>query len=99
MGGRCGAQERTGARVVARPLAVAAGAALLAAAPASAAFTPGSAGLGDPFFPRAGNGGYEVAHYDLDLDYRPATGKLAATARIRARATQDLSASTSTSAA
>ena len=63
----------------------------LAAAPASAAFTPGSAGLGDPFFPRAGNGGYQVAHYDLDLDYRPATGRLAATAMIRARATQDLS--------
>ena len=79
-------------------MAVAAGAASLAAAPASAAFTPGSAGLGDPFFPRAGNGGYQVVHYDLDLDYRPATGRLAATARIRARATQDLSASTSTSA-
>ena len=72
-------------------MAVAAGAALLAAAPASAAFTPGSAGLGDPFFPRAGNGGYQAIHYDLDLDYRPATGRLAATARIRARATQDLS--------
>ncbi len=67
------------------------GAALVAAAPASAAFTPGSSGLGDPFFPRAGNGGYQVVHYDLDLDYRPATGRLAASATIRARAKQDLS--------
>ena len=27
-----------------------------------AAFTPGSPGLGDPFFPLAGNGGYNVSH-------------------------------------
>ena len=44
----------------------------IGAAPASAAFTPGAAGLGDPFFPRAGNGGYDVAHYDIDLNYIPA---------------------------
>ena len=45
-------------------------AALVLAAPAGAsAFQPGAPGLGDPFFPLAGNGGYDVKHYSLDLDY------------------------------
>ena len=30
-------------------------------------------GSGDPFFPLAGNGGYDVGHYGLALDYDPAT--------------------------
>ncbi|OIK26978.1 metallopeptidase [Streptomyces malaysiense] len=46
----------------------------------------------DPYFPKAGNGGYDVDHYDLTLDYTPATRRLVATAVIRARATKDLSA-------
>ena len=50
----------------------------------------GSPGLGDPFFPLAGNGGYDVGHYGLALDYTPATGNLDATAVIQARATQSL---------
>ena len=29
---------------------------------AAGGFTPGSAGLGDPMFPLAGNGGYDVQH-------------------------------------
>ena len=33
--------------------------------PRRAAPSPGAAGLGDPFFPKAGNGGYDVAHYAL----------------------------------
>jgi hypothetical protein len=32
-------------------------------------FTPGAPGLGDPFFPNAGNGGYDVSHYDLNFEY------------------------------
>jgi aminopeptidase N len=66
---------------------------LAAAAPAGAAdrFTPGSPGLGDPFFPLAGNGGYDVAHYSLRLGYDPATRQLDGRATIRAVATQDLS--------
>jgi aminopeptidase N len=59
---------------------------------AQAEFTPGSAGLGDPFFPEAGNGGYDVGSYDLKLDYTPDSGQLDATATITATATQDLSA-------
>ncbi|MFG3498654.1 M1 family metallopeptidase [Streptomyces sp. NPDC047928] len=54
--------------------------------------TPGAAGLRDPYFPRLGNGGYDVGHYDLTLAYDPASGRLDGTATITARATQDLSA-------
>ncbi|MFJ4473028.1 M1 family metallopeptidase [Streptomyces sp. NPDC089424] len=54
--------------------------------------TPGGAGLRDPYFPKAGNGGYDVSHYDLALSYTPGTRHLAARATITARATQDLSA-------
>jgi aminopeptidase N len=58
---------------------------------ALAAFTPGSQGLGDPFFPLAGNGGYDVSHYGLDLSYELGTNQLTGTATITATATQDLS--------
>lgn len=60
--------------------------------PRAAPGTPGAAGLGDPYFPHLGNGGYDVTHYRLTLDYEPATGRLDATAAITARATQRLSA-------
>jgi aminopeptidase N len=64
---------------------------LVFATPATAAFTPGSPGLGDPFFPLAGNGGYDVANYSLTFSYDPATQLLAGRAVITARAEQDLS--------
>ncbi|MFE7704495.1 M1 family metallopeptidase [Streptomyces sp. NPDC057486] len=54
--------------------------------------TPSAAGLRDPYFPKAGNGGYDVSHYDLTFDVDPATQHLRGTAVITARATQDLSA-------
>ncbi|MFE0653588.1 M1 family metallopeptidase [Streptomyces sp. NPDC059534] len=54
--------------------------------------TPGAAGLRDPYFPKLGNGGYDVGHYALSLAYDPRTGRLDGTAEITARATQDLSA-------
>ncbi len=54
-------------------------------------FHPGAAGLGDPYFPHDGNGGYDVERYTLDLRYDPATDRLEGTAHIHARATQDLS--------
>ena len=63
----------------------------LGASASAANFTPGSPGLGDPMFPNAGNGGYDVQHYDLTLDYTPSSNQLTATAVISARATQDLS--------
>ncbi|MGY3681816.1 hypothetical protein ACVWXU_005439 [Streptomyces sp. TE33382] len=54
--------------------------------------TPGAAGLRDPYFPRLGNGGYDVTHYGLKLDADPVAHRLRGTAEITARATQDLSA-------
>ncbi len=55
-------------------------------------FRPGAPGIGDPYFPLAGNGGYDVRHYGLNIRYTPATDVLAGTATITARATQHLSA-------
>ncbi len=75
-----------------RPVLAAVVAALVLAAPAGAAtFSPGSSGLGDPFFPLAGNGGYDVQHYSLDLAYDRATNQLDGRVSIRAKAEQDLS--------
>ncbi|GAA1601517.1 M1 family metallopeptidase [Actinoplanes couchii] len=54
-------------------------------------FAPGAAGAGDPYFPKYGNGGYDVAGYDLNLRYEPGTNRLDGTATITATATQDLS--------
>ena len=52
---------------------------------------PGAAGIGDPYFPLEGNGGFDVRHYDLAFSYDPATDRLDAVNRIRAVATQALS--------
>jgi aminopeptidase N len=54
-------------------------------------FAPGSVGLGDPFFPTAGNGGYDAARYSLRMNLGPKARRLRAVARIEALATQDLS--------
>ncbi|MFF9315749.1 M1 family metallopeptidase [Streptomyces sp. NPDC004684] len=71
---------------------VLAAASLLLAIPASAAsLSPGAPGIGDPYYPDYGNGGYDVSHYDLRLKYQPATDELEGTATISARTTQDLS--------
>ena len=51
----------------------------------------GSLSIGDSYVPSSGNGGYTVSSYDLDLDYRVANNRLAATAVITATATRDLS--------
>jgi aminopeptidase N len=75
-----------------RPLLCAA-AALLVCAPAASAetFTPGAPGAGDPFFPLAGNGGYDVRNYSLRFDFEPRNNALSARAVITSRATQNLS--------
>ena len=61
------------------------------AGPAVAADSIGAPGVGDPFFPLAGNGGIDVTDYGLDLAYDPGTRQLTGTATLRIRATQDLS--------
>jgi len=58
---------------------------------ASSRFTPGSRALGDSLFPTIGNGGYDVRHYELVLDYAIARKRLDGTATIDAVATQGLS--------
>ena len=58
---------------------------------ASSTFTPGASGLGDPYFPLAGNGGYDALHYDLRLAYVPESGSLSGSTVLQARATQNLS--------
>ena len=59
------------------------------AAPADRGTSGGPSG-GDPYFPAAGNGGYDVVHYDLDLDSTPSTRALRGTATIFATATSSL---------
>ncbi len=74
-------------------LTIAATALLAAAAPATATrWVQGSDGLGDPYYPKAGNGGYDVRHYHLNLDYTPnPVNFLEGSALITARATENLS--------
>jgi len=52
---------------------------------------PGADGVGDPYFPALGNGGYDVDHYTLDLSWRADEGALDGVTTIEAAATQDLS--------
>src|SRR5262249_44366087 len=54
-------------------------------------FQPGAPGIGDPYLPLEGNGGYDTQHYDLTFNYDPATDRLDGLAVITAKATQDLS--------
>ncbi len=52
---------------------------------------PGAPGIGDPYYPLLGNGGYDVEHYDLVLAVDMDTGVLRGTATITALALVDLS--------
>jgi aminopeptidase N len=45
----------------------------------------------EPFFPRSGNRGYDVKHYDVSLGYQPRSGQLTGRDAIEARATSGLS--------
>ncbi len=52
--------------------------------------TIGDSGIGDPYFPQMGNGGYNVQHYNLDFDVDVERNFLQATVTIEALATQNL---------
>ena len=79
-------------RLVRRGVVVGAALALIApAVAASASPSPGSDGAGDTYYPRYGNGGYDVSHYKIAINYGPASGMLTGDTTITARATQDLS--------
>jgi aminopeptidase N len=77
--------------LAATAIALALTAPMLVTTPAFAdRYGPGSTSGGDPYFPAAGNGGYDVQNYDLTLAYDPATGRLDGTAVITLKATADL---------
>jgi aminopeptidase N len=50
----------------------------------------GADGLGDPYFPGLGNGGYDVEHYDIQIAIDPETASLEAVTTITANATETL---------
>ncbi|ROP39759.1 M1 family metallopeptidase [Saccharothrix texasensis] len=72
-------------------LGTATAASLLLLAGTATAAQPGAPGIGDPYYPNAGNGGYDVSHYDIRLNYQPADDTLSGTTTILAKTTQDLS--------
>ncbi len=87
--------RRRPARLVALVTAAGAVGWVISAAPA----TPGrelpgvgTPGVGDPYFPALGNGGFDVSHYDLDVRYTPDNGRLDGRTTLTARATRSLSA-------
>jgi aminopeptidase N len=57
----------------------------------AAKFVRGAPGAGDPFFPLAGNGCYDVSNYGLTLSYDPPSNQLSGMAVITATATRSLS--------
>ncbi|MEU7481479.1 M1 family metallopeptidase [Lentzea sp. NPDC042327] len=70
--------------------AVASAAAVTLFAGTALAAAPGAPGAGDPYFPGYGNGGYDVSHYDIRLNYNPNGDQLSGTTTILAKATEDL---------
>ncbi len=52
---------------------------------------PGSAGIGDPYFPLDGNGGLDVLRYSVHDRYSFARGRLSGWTRLKVRATENLS--------
>ncbi|EIF00774.1 M1 family metallopeptidase [Saccharomonospora glauca] len=53
--------------------------------------THGAAGIGDEYYPEAGNGGYDVDGYDVEIRYDPEHGHLTGDTTVTAHATQTLS--------
>lgn len=50
----------------------------------------GSRGVGDPYYPDAGNGGYDVSRYQIGVSWDPKTEVLSGTTTIYARSLQGL---------
>ena len=48
------------------------------AATANGGARRGAVGIGDPYYPALGNGGYDVLHYTLDLQVNPQRDNLVA---------------------
>ncbi|ROO82792.1 peptidase M1-like protein [Actinocorallia herbida] len=71
--------------------AVSAALVLVPVSAGAAPFGPGAAGSGEKYFPGMGNGGYDVAHYGIKLDYDPVSLALTGRVKITATAKQGLS--------
>ena len=52
--------------------------------------SPDPEGLGDSFYPKLGNPGFDVLHYDIDLEVEPSTNSIWAVTTITAQAEEDL---------
>jgi hypothetical protein len=52
--------------------------------------TAGEPGLGDPYYPQAGNSGYDVSKYQIMINFDPGTQSITGTTTISAQATQQL---------
>ena len=52
---------------------------------------PGAAGAGDPYYPELGNGGYDVRHYEVELEVDMETGAIDARVVLDGAGVQDLS--------
>src|SRR4051812_50137612 len=62
----------------------------VAASPIPGVPSPGASGIGDPYYPLLGNGGYDAIHYTIDLDLDVEAGALlGATTTIDPPATPD----------
>ncbi len=94
-----GMRTRVAAVVTAAVLAVGGASSATAAPdnPGGPRYTAGAEGEGDAYFPYAGNGGYDVLHYDLAVTYSPPApapapleGELTGVATIDLVAVQDL---------
>lgn len=68
-----------------------ASAAVLFLPTAAMAASPGAPGIGDPYFPDYGNGGYDASHYDVAVTMASDEVTLSGTTTMTATATQDLS--------
>lgn len=65
---------------------------LLLAAGTAAAQAPGADGLGDPYYPGLGNGGYDVTRYTIELNVRANLETISGVVTVEAAAADDLSA-------
>jgi len=57
-------------------------------APSTVDGAVGDPGIGDPYYPESGNGGYNVTGYDITMTYTPETNQLQATTVINAKVTE-----------
>lgn len=55
-------------------------------------YLPGPEGIGDAYYPKLGNGGYDALHYTLELSIDPQNNTLSGDCTIEAQATQSMSA-------